>query len=69
MERACGKPGCYENAIHTLTLDYREQVAVVGPLSPSYDPTALDLCTVHAGRFTAPQGWELVRYRDVAEGR
>ena len=34
---------------------------MVGPLAISAEPHSYDLCTVHAGRLTAPLGWELVR--------
>lgn len=49
-------------------MDYASKVAVVGPLSPVPDPTALDLCVPHQAAFSAPQGWKLVRYRERNEG-
>lgn len=48
-------------------MDYASKVAVLGPLSPIHDPTALDLCPTHADAFSAPQGWKLVRYRERNE--
>ena len=45
-------------------MDYRLKVAVLGLLSPVYDPTAVDLCSRHAADFSAPHGWKLVRYRE-----
>jgi len=34
----------------------------VGPLATNDEPHSWDLCEEHAGRITAPKGWELVRY-------
>jgi hypothetical protein len=48
-------------------MDYASKVAVLGLLSPTHDPTALDLCPQHATAFSAPQGWKLVRYRERNE--
>jgi hypothetical protein len=44
-----------------LTYVYRDQAAVVGPLATYAEPHTYDLCSRHAGRFTAPRGWEIVR--------
>ncbi len=46
----------------TLTFVYMESTAVVGPLATVRDPHSWDLCVLHAGRITAPRGWELVRH-------
>ena len=35
---------------------------MVGPLSTVSEPHSWDLCVLHAGRITAPRGWELVRH-------
>jgi hypothetical protein len=35
---------------------------VVGPLATVREPHSWDLCVGHAGRITAPRGWELVRH-------
>lgn len=64
MTRPCSKPGCNRDAVSTLTMDYRSKIAVIGLLSPVEDATALDLCGPHAVAFSAPQGWNLVRYRE-----
>lgn len=45
----------------TLTFAYAECTAVVGPLATAAEPHTYDLCADHAGSFTAPQGWEIVR--------
>jgi hypothetical protein len=53
-------------AVATLTYVYADSTAVVGPLATSAEPHSYDLCPVHAGRLTAPLGWELLRL-DVDE--
>lgn len=46
----------------TLTFVYSDSTAVVGPLATAREPHSWDLCVNHAGRITAPRGWELVRH-------
>lgn len=46
----------------TLTFVYKDSTAVVGPLATISEPHSWDLCVIHAGRITAPKGWELVRH-------
>lgn len=46
----------------TLTFVYADSTAVVGPLATVREPHSWDLCVMHAGRITAPRGWELVRH-------
>jgi Protein of unknown function (DUF3499) len=48
--------------VATLTFVYPDATAVVGPLATVSEPHSWDLCVVHAGRITAPRGWELVRH-------
>ncbi len=45
----------------TLTYVYADSTAVLGPLAQRAEPHSYDLCSVHAGRLTAPRGWEVVR--------
>ncbi|GAA4399759.1 DUF3499 domain-containing protein [Tsukamurella soli] len=45
----------------TLTFDYGESIAVLGPLATSSEPHSWDLCEFHANRTTAPRGWEMLR--------
>ena len=45
----------------TLTYVYADSTAVVGPLATYAEPHSYDLCEEHAGRLTAPLGWEVVR--------
>lgn len=46
----------------TLTFVYSDSTAVVGPLATVREPHSWDLCVKHAGRITAPRGWELMRH-------
>lgn len=46
----------------TLTFVYSDSTAVIGPLATSREPHSWDLCIGHAGRITAPRGWDLVRH-------
>jgi len=48
--------------VATLTFVYLDSTAVVGPLATTREPHSWDLCVGHAGRITAPRGWELVRH-------
>jgi hypothetical protein len=48
--------------VATLTFVYSDSTAVVGPLATASEPHSWDLCVSHAGRITAPRGWELVRH-------
>lgn len=59
--RACTKPGCTRGAVATLTYDYQEQTAVLGPLALSLEPHTYDLCEDHAESLTVPRGWQVVR--------
>ena len=47
--------------MYTLTYVYRDSTAVLGPLAAYVEPHCYDLCADHAGRLTAPRGWEVVR--------
>ena len=62
VPRRCCRPGCPHYAVATLTFVYSDSTAVVGPLATVSEPHSWDLCVNHAGRITAPRGWELVRH-------
>jgi hypothetical protein len=62
VPRRCCRPGCPHYAVATLTFVYSDSTAVVGPLATGREPHSWDLCVHHAGRITAPRGWELVRH-------
>jgi hypothetical protein len=62
VPRRCCRPGCPHYAVATLTFVYSDSTAVIGPLANAHEPHSWDLCVSHAGRITAPRGWELVRH-------
>ncbi|MGZ4516197.1 MAG: DUF3499 domain-containing protein [Mycobacterium sp.] len=62
VPRRCCRPGCPHYAVATLTFVYLDSTAVVGPLATAREPHSWDLCVGHAGRITAPRGWDLVRH-------
>jgi hypothetical protein len=51
---------CSRPAAGTLTYVYADSTVVVGQLSTHAEPHSYDLCAVHAERFTAPRGWDVV---------
>ena len=61
MSRRCSRPACKQPALYTLTYVYRDSTAVLGPLATYVEPHCYDLCAAHAGRLTAPRGWDVVR--------
>jgi len=65
--RRCSRTACGRPAVATLTYVYADSTAVVGPLATYAEPHSYDLCEEHAGRLTAPLGWEVVRL-DVDSG-
>lgn len=64
--RTCSRPGCRHYADRTVTVDYAEQLLVVGPLQPASRAGTIegsyDLCDPHADRASAPTGWRVVRH-------
>lgn len=61
-ERLCSKVACAREAVATLTFDYGDQMAALGPLGPGGDPHAHDLCAQHADRLSVPAGWLVIRH-------
>nr|WP_223111134.1 DUF3499 domain-containing protein [Aeromicrobium senzhongii] len=61
MQRRCSRAGCPNSAVATLTYVYADSTAVLGPLATYAEPHAYDLCSRHAERLSAPQGWSVVR--------
>ena len=45
----------------TLTYDYSDQTAALGPLATYAEPHAYDLCEQHAQKLSAPRGWDVIR--------
>ncbi|WP_111718522.1 DUF3499 family protein [Homoserinimonas sp. OAct 916] len=62
FSRPCSRVACPRDAVATLTFDYDDSMAVLGPLSTSAEPHSYDLCERHAERTSAPEGWHLVRH-------
>lgn len=60
--RLCSKVGCAREAVATLTYDYRDQMAALGPLGIANHPHVHDLCAPHADRLSVPAGWLVVRH-------
>jgi hypothetical protein len=60
--RLCSKVGCAREAVATLTYDYGDQMAALGPLGLPGQPHAHDLCAPHADRLSVPAGWLVVRH-------
>lgn len=65
--RECSRAQCVNPAVATLTYNYQEATAVLGPLSSVHDPAALDLCEYHAASVTAPAGWQMMTLVDNFE--
>lgn len=60
--RLCSKVACAREAVATLTYDYGDKMAALGPLAPASQPHAHDLCAPHADRLSLPAGWLVVRH-------
>ena len=60
--RRCSRTACAAEAVATLTFDYADSMAVLGPLALTREPNAYDLCSRHAERTSAPVGWQVVRH-------
>lgn len=67
--RQCCRPGCRNPAAATLTYDYSQSFAVIGPLGGTAEPHSWDLCEFHGSRMTAPRGWEMLRNVPSYSGR
>jgi Protein of unknown function (DUF3499) len=59
--RICSRSTCAQGAVATLTYDYSDSTAVLGPLATYAEPHAYDLCESHAERLSAPRGWQVIR--------
>jgi hypothetical protein len=64
-ERLCSKVACAREAVSTLTFDYGDQMAAIGPLGAGGDPHAHDLCAIHTDRLSVPKGWVVVRHETL----
>ena len=66
-QRPCSRPSCGKPAVATLTYVYADSTAVLGPLATHAEPHCYDLCDLHAGKLTAPRGWDMVRLQPDPE--
>jgi Protein of unknown function (DUF3499) len=66
QDRLCSKVACAREAVSTLTYDYGDQMAAVGPLGAVGDPHAHDLCAIHTDRMSVPRGWVVVRHETLS---
>lgn len=60
--RPCSKVACVRDAVSTLTYDYADSMAVLGPLGYTVEPHSYDLCEKHSERLSVPKGWQVVRH-------
>jgi len=60
--RPCSRVACQAPAVATLTFDYSDALAVLGPLADTKSPHSFDLCQRHAQRTAVPVGWRLMRH-------
>lgn len=67
--RLCSKATCSQEAIATLTYSHEDRTAVLGQLTPVFEPHAYDLCEKHAATMTPPVGWQLIRHVSVPQAR
>ena len=65
--RRCSRTACTAEAVATLTFDYADSMAVLGPLALTREPHSYDLCARHADRTSAPRGWQVVRHVSLGE--
>lgn len=61
LTRPCSRVACSRPAALTLTFDYEERLAAIGPLAVDVEPHTYDLCVMHADRLTVPAGWTVLR--------
>ena len=66
VTRHCSRTGCSESAAVTLTYQYAHAQVWLDHLIADRDPHAYDLCLRHAGRLTAPRGWQVLDRRVAA---
>jgi hypothetical protein len=66
-DRICSKVGCTREAVSTLSYDYGDQMAVLGPLGLTRDPHTYDLCSIHSERLSVPKGWQVIRHAVLGE--
>ncbi len=61
-KRQCSRVACSAEAVSTLTYDYADSLAVIGPLSFVVEPHGYDLCSRHSTSLSVPKGWLIMRH-------
>lgn len=61
QSRQCSRSACTRPVAATLSYDYAERLAVLGPLGLERRPHLHDLCAPCAEELTVPRGWTLLR--------
>lgn len=59
--RACSRTSCRQSATMTLTYNYADSTAALGPLATFSEPHSYDLCELHGAKLTVPNGWSVIR--------
>lgn len=57
MDRNCSRPLCNRDAAAQLVFVYASKDAWLQDLPAQLDRNLLELCSLHADRFSAPYGW------------
>ncbi len=57
--RSCSRPMCSRDAEAVLLFEYSDRHVVLGQLRSVANPNILELCSIHAERFSPPLGWSL----------
>ena len=67
MTRVCARPGCANPASFTFVFSPADRTVWIGVLDDHPRSVGHDLCDVHAGRFSAPSGWDVEDERPAPE--
>lgn len=59
MSRTCARPGCAHPAAFTFLFAPAQLTVWIGDLAEDPRGFGHDLCAEHAGRFSAPVGWNV----------
>jgi hypothetical protein len=55
----CSRPNCKNDAIITVSFDYKTKTLVCGPIIDVISSSTLFLCEKHKQTFNAPIGWKV----------
>lgn len=65
QQRICSKATCAREAVLSLSFDYAERLAAIGPLGPPPAANVQDLCALHGERLSVPKGWLIIRHQSL----